>query len=169
MKTLFVLRHGKAEADSPKGDKARVLAPRGERDSRAMGTRLRELAPAIDLFVSSDAARARQTAEIAARAAGYDRDVAIEPDIYAAPLDTLLDVVRSLPDEASTVVIVGHNPGFEELSTALAPEGTEPVRLPTAGIAQLEFPSANRWREARDGTGRLAGVYTPKDMEGRTS
>ncbi len=169
MKTLFVLRHGKAEADSPKGDKARVLAPRGERDSRAMGTRLRELAPSIDLFVSSDAARARQTAEIAARAAGYDRDVAIEPDIYAAPLDTLLDVVRSLPDEASTVVIVGHNPGFEELSTALAAEGTEPVRLPTAGIARLEFRSANRWHDVRVGVGRLVDVYTPKEPEGHAS
>lgn len=166
MKTLFILRHGKAEPDSPKGDKARVLAPRGRRDSRAMGERLHQLAPAIDLFVSSDAERARQTAEIAAEAAGYDRAVAIEPEIYAAPLDTLLDVVRSLPDEAATVVIVGHNPGFEDLSTALAPHGTEPVRLPTAGVAHLEFPDATRWRDVREGSGRLVDVYTPKEPEG---
>ena len=163
MKTLFVLRHGKAEPDSPEGDRARVLAHRGERDSRAMGQRLRELDPSIDLFISSDAARARQTAEIAAEAYGFDGDVAIEPDIYAAPLDTLIDVVRSLPDSASTAVIVGHNPGFEDLSTALAPDGTEPVRLPTAGMAHLEFPAADRWRDVREGKGRLVGVHTPKE------
>ena len=166
MKTLLVLRHGKAEASSPKGDRARVLAPRGERDSRAMGEKLSELSPAIDLFVSSHAERARQTAEIAAEAAGYEGEVAIEPDIYAAPLDTLVDVVRSLPDDASTVVIVGHNPGFEELSTALAPDGTEPVRLPTAAFAHLEFPSAKRWRDVREGKGRLVGVHTPKEPDG---
>jgi phosphohistidine phosphatase len=169
MKTLFVFRHAKTEPNSPEGDKARVLTPRGERDSRTMGERLRVLAPAIDIVVSSDAVRARQTAEIAARAAGLDVAVAIEPEIYAAPLDTLLDVVRSLPDAASTVVIIGHNPGFEDLSTALAPEGTEPVRLPTAGLAHLEFPAADRWREVREGTGRLVGVYTPKEPEGQTS
>lgn len=169
MKTLYVLRHGKAEPDSPHGDKERVLAPRGERDSRTMGERLRELAPAIDLFVSSDAVRARQTAEIAAVAAGFEGAVAIEPEIYAAPLDALLDVVRSLPDAADTVVIVGHNPGFEDLSTALAPDGTEPVRLPTAGVARLEFAAAERWRDVREGKGRLAGVYTPKEPEGQSS
>ena len=164
MKTLFVLRHGKAEPDSPEGDRARVLAPRGERDSRTMGKRLRELDRSIDLFVSSDAARARQTAEIASEAYGFDREVTIEPDIYAAPLDTLVDVVRSLPETASAVVIVGHNPGFEDLATALAPDGTEPVRLPTAGLAHLEFPSANRWRDVREGKGRLVRVDTPKAL-----
>jgi phosphohistidine phosphatase len=166
MKTLYILRHGKAEEHSPRGDKARVLAPRGERNSRTMGERLRGLAPAIDLFVSSDAERARQTAEIAARAAGFDGAVAIEPEIYAAPLDALLEVVRSLPDAASTAVIVGHNPGFEDLSTALAPDGTAPVRLPTAGLAHLEFPAANRWRDLREGSGRLVSVHTPKELDG---
>jgi phosphohistidine phosphatase len=166
MKTLFVLRHGKAEPTSPQGDKARVLAPRGLRDSHTMGERLRELAPEIDLFVSSDAARARQTAEIAAEAAGFDGAVTIEPDVYAASLDTLLDVVRSLPEEASSVVIVGHNPGFEDVSTALTPDGTEPVRLPTAGFAHLEFPAAKRWRDVREGKGRLVGVHTPKETDG---
>jgi phosphohistidine phosphatase len=169
MKTLFVLRHGKAEASSPKGDRARVLAPRGERDSRAMGEKLRELATDIDLFVSSHAERARQTAEIAAEGARYEGEVTIEPDIYAAPLETLLDVVRSLPDDASTVVIVGHNPGFEDLSTALAPEGIEPVRLPTAAFAHFEFPTAKRWRDVREDKGRLVGVHTPKEPDGHPS
>jgi phosphohistidine phosphatase SixA len=63
-------------------------------------------------------------------------------------------------------VIVGHNPGFEDLCDALAPEGTEPVHLPTAGVAQLEFPAAELWRDVREGTGRLVGVYTPKAPEG---
>lgn len=163
MKTLIVLRHGKAEESAVGGDKKRKLKSRGERDAEAMGKLIGELMKP-DLVVSSDAARARETAELAAAAFGYKGDIQLEPEIYGAGLDTLLEVVRGLPDKSGCVVLVGHNPGFEDLGAALAAEGSPPVSLPTAGFAHLEF-SVQKWRSVREGKGKLVGVHWPKKEE----
>jgi phosphohistidine phosphatase len=126
-----------------------------------MGELIGELA-LPDWVVSSDAARARQTAEIASEAFGFDGEIEIEPAIYGAGLDGLIQVVRDLPNKANSALLVGHNPGFEDLSWSLAAEGTPPITLPTAAFAHLEFDVA-RWREVSLGKGRLVGVHTPKD------
>jgi phosphohistidine phosphatase len=162
MKTLIVLRHGKAGpyARDRKGDKARSLTERGLRDAKTMGKLIGTLVEPT-LVVSSDAVRARQTAEIASEAFGYQGKIKLEPDIYDADLDTLIDVVRGLPDTADVIMIAGHNPGFSDLSWALAEEGTPSVELPTAAFAHLEF-DAEKWRDVRAGTGKLVGVHTPK-------
>lgn len=163
MKTLIVLRHGKAGpyARTEAGDKARALTERGVRDAGAMGKLIGTLAKP-DLVVTSDAVRARQTAELAAEGFGYEGEITLEPSIYHASLDALLDVVRKLPDGADVVVIAGHNPGFSELSWALAEEGSDPIDLPTAAFAHLRF-DVSRWRDVREGGGELVGVHTPKD------
>ena len=106
--------------------------------------------------------RARQTAEIASEAFGYEGKIEFEPGIYSAGLDNLIAIVRGLPNKVSSVLLVGHNPTFEDLSWELAPEGTPPVSLPTAGFAHLEFDVA-RWRDVKPGKGRLVGVHSPKD------
>lgn len=160
MKTLIVLRHGKTEEQARGGDRARTLTERGRRESATMGRLIGELAQP-DLVVSSNAARARETAEIASAWFDYAGEIVIEPAIYAAMLDTLIAVVRDLPDDANVVVLVGHNPGFEDLSWALAEEGSEMVRLPTAAFAHLEL-EVPRWKDVREGRGRLVGVHSPK-------
>jgi phosphohistidine phosphatase len=162
MKNLIVLRHGKAVDVLVAGDRARDLTERGKRDAEAMGTLLGTEVGVPDLIVSSDALRARQTAEIVGVAAGYVDVIHFEPAIYNATLDTLLDLVRALPDDADYVLLVGHNPGFESLSADLSLEGTRPPRLPTCGFAHLRFDTA-RWRNARAGTGKLVAVHWPKE------
>jgi phosphohistidine phosphatase len=87
----------------------------------------------------------------------------MEPRIYGADLNTLLALVRSILDEVDTAIIVGHNPGFEELAEALAGNHDEGVRLPTAGLALLEF-DVERWDAARAGAGRLREVATPRTI-----
>ena len=161
MKTLIVMRHGKAEESAVGGDKKRALKGRGRREAEAMGGLIGELARP-DLVVSSDAVRARQTAEIASEAFGYDSAIEFEPEIYGAGLDTLIEVVRHLRNKARSVLLVGHNPGFEDLSWALAAEGEPPVSLPTAGFAHLEF-DVTRWRDVKPGKGRLVGVHSPRE------
>lgn len=163
MKTLLLLRHAKAQPDAPHGDHERALTEQGKADAAHMGSFLPTLPDRIDLIVTSDARRAQQTTEIAASAAGYSGEIMEEADIYDADLDALLNVVRDLSDEASCVMLVGHNPGFEELSAALASEGARPPRLPTCGLAHLLFEVA-RWGDVRPGTGKLLGVYTPKSV-----
>lgn len=157
MKTLLLLRHGKAQPDAPHGDKERVLVERGKRDSATIGRKIRGIVNHLDSILTSDAPRAHETAIIAAKAAGYGGTITTEPDIYDAGLDSLLDLVHQLPDSSECVMLVGHNPGFEELSAALSQEGDPPPHLPTAGLAHIEF-DALHWRDVRPGTGRLLDV-----------
>ncbi|HEU0113168.1 MAG TPA: histidine phosphatase family protein [Thermomicrobiales bacterium] len=160
MKTLLILRHAKAQADAPNGDRKRTLTKRGRRDAAAMADHIAAKLGRPDAIVTSDATRARETADAVAAATGFDAPLTIEPDVYAADLDTLVAVVRGLPDAADSVVLVGHNPGFEELTAALAGVDEDEVRLPTAGLARLELDVA-RWNDAAMGAGRLQDIETP--------
>jgi phosphohistidine phosphatase len=163
MKSLLVLRHAKTQSDAPAGDHARELTERGHRNAEAMGAYIKNLTGTPDLIITSDATRARQTAEIVATAVDFAAPLTVEPRIYAADPDTLLGVVRRIPVEVQTAIIVGHNPGFEELAAALAGKTDEGVRLPTSGLALLEFDT-QRWDAVRPGAGRLREVATPRTI-----
>src|SRR5215218_11506464 len=99
MKTLLILRHAKTQPDAPEGDHARELTERGHRNAAAMGAYIHNLTGAPDAIITSDATRARQTAEIVATAVAFTAPLTVEPRIYGAELDTLLSVVRRIPDE----------------------------------------------------------------------
>jgi phosphohistidine phosphatase len=126
-----------------------------------MGELIRDRIGMPDAIVSSDAHRARQTAEIAAEAMGFESGIGLEHAIYEAWLPDLIEVVQSLPAGAGSAAIVGHNPGFEALVVALAGLDPTEVRLPTAGLAHLELDIAT-WVEVGPNAGRLAALYTPK-------
>ena len=159
MKTLLLLRHGKAQESAPGGDKARRLNEQGRLEAAKMGGRLSHIAGRLDNVLTSDAERALETARIVASGAGYSGQVRVETDIYSADVDTLLDVVRGI-NAGECVLLVGHNPGLENLAAALAQEGTQEPTLPTGGLVHLTF-EADRWRDVRPHTARLLGVYTP--------
>lgn len=163
MKTLLILRHAKTQPDAPAGDHARELTERGLRNAAAMGAYIHILTGAPDAIITSDATRALQTAEIVAPAVGFTGSTTVEPRIYGADVETLLALVRSILDEVNCAMIVGHNPGFEDLAEALAGNHDGGVRLPTSGLAVLEF-DADRWDAVRRGTGRLREVATPRTI-----
>ena len=163
MKTLLILRHAKTQSDAPAGDHARELIERGHRNAAAMGAYIHNLSGIPDAIITSDATRARQTAEIVALAVDFTAPLTVEPRLYAADPDTLLAAVRRIPDKVQTAIIVGHNPGFEELAAALAGQPEQGVRLPTAGLALLEL-DVERWDSVRAGTGRLREVATPRTI-----
>lgn len=165
MKQLLILRHAKAQPDSPLGDWSRELAERGRRDAPRMGGVIRERIGRPDAIVSSDAHRARQTAELAAAALGSDGPIAFDHRIYDAALGELVEVVRSLSDELGSVLLVGHNPGLEALVAFLSGKEATEVRLPTAGLAQVEL-DVEHWADAGPGSGRLVAIITPKALEG---
>ena len=163
MRTLLILRHAKTQPDAPAGDHARALTERGHRDAATIAAHIRNVIGTPDAIVTSDATRARQTASIVAAALESTSPPSEEPRIYNAGLDTLLSVVRSLPDEATTVIIIGHNPGFEELAAALGSNSGEDVRLPTAGLAILDF-DVERWSEIQPGSGTVREITSPKQL-----
>jgi phosphohistidine phosphatase len=163
LKTLLILRHAKTQSDAPTGDHARELTERGHRNAAAMGAYIHNLTQPPDAIITSDATRALQTAEVVAAAGNFAAPLTVEPRIYAADLDTLLAVVRRIPDAVNSAMIVGHNPGFEELAETLAGNHDEGIRLPTSGLALLEF-DVERWDAVREGTGRLREVATPRTI-----
>jgi phosphohistidine phosphatase len=163
MKTLLILRHAKTQPDAPTGDHARELTERGHRNAAAMGAYIHNLIGTPDAIITSDATRARQTAEIVAPAVDFTAPLTMESRIYATDLDTLVAVVRRIPDEVKTAIIVGHNPGFEELAAVLAGKPEQGVRLPTSGLAVLEL-DVERWDAVGAGTGRLREVATPRTI-----
>jgi phosphohistidine phosphatase len=161
MKQLTLLRHAKSVQDPIYAvDRERPLADRGRGDAEAVGKFFSQAEILPDLIASSPAVRARQTAEILARTAGYMAGIRWEETVYAAGADALLAVVRGLPDQVEHALLIGHNPGFEELAALLI--GTEcGVTLPTAAAAHFEI-DAERWSEVCAGAGRLQWLITPK-------
>ena len=172
MRQLLLLRHAKSSWDDPRlPDHARPLNARGRRAARAMAAAMRERGFAPDVVLVSSARRTLQTLEALAP---LDGTPIVEPmdDLYLAPWQRLIDVLRQVPETARSVLLIGHNPGLHELALALAgPEGmaalgTEGQRLaeayPTAGLA--EFAIASPWQGLTAGGGRLLRFLVPADL-----
>jgi phosphohistidine phosphatase len=164
MKTLLVLRHAKSSWDEAGlDDHERPLNDRGERDAPRMGLLVcdRQLMP--DLIISSDATRARLTAEAMADAAGYEGTILLERRLYHASPADIVDLLRSVVEsELQTVMIVGHNPGLEELVTKLTGARED---VSTAALVQIELP-IERWSDLSASTrGTLVDIWRPRDLD----
>jgi len=163
MRRLILLRHAEAERLSPGGDRERPLTASGLRDAVAAARLIAELDLSPDAIVSSDARRAQQTAEIVAGVLGWSAPIAIEPALYGADVPQLLAAIRRLPDSAASALLIGHNPGFEDLAAALA-ANDEYVRLHTASFANLLLP-VERWHDIKLGIAQLIGTETGRASE----
>ena len=162
MKTLLVLRHAKSSWDEPAlDDHERPLNPRGWRDAPRMGELVRECGLIPDVVLSSDAVRARLTAEAVAEVAGYAGEILLDPRLYMAGPADILSLLPSVRQNAETVMIVGHNPGLEQLVEQLTGERHD---LPTAALAQIGL-SIDQWRDLRLSIrGTLVGLWRPKEL-----
>jgi len=163
MKSLLLLRHAKSDwSDAGRTDHDRPLNKRGKRDAPRMGALLRSEKLVPELIVSSSARRARKTAAKAAKACGYDRDIQLEDALYMATPAAHVDVLRQLDRRIDRVMLVGHNPGLEELLWCLT--GAE-AALPTAALAVIELP-VKRWEDVKpEPFGRLIKLYLPREID----
>ena len=163
MKTLLVMRHAKSSwKDMSLDDHDRPLNTRGRRDAPRMGEVLldHELVP--DAIVTSTARRARDTADAVARAVSFDGPLARTERLYHAGPREMCDVLGELPDASSTVMLVGHNPGLEDLVESFT--GAFQI-MPTAAVAVIELP-VDEWRDVDATTaGRLVRVWRPKELD----
>jgi phosphohistidine phosphatase len=162
VKTLLVLRHAKSDRDIPNlSDHERPLNKRGRRDAPRMGRLLHDQRLAPDLIITSTAERARATAEAAAEAAGYKGAIKRSQDLYLAEPGAYFEVLRGVPDACRRVMVVGHNPGVEDLLQLLAGAAET---MPTAALAQIDLP-IDRWQELGAETrGRLVQLWRPKEL-----
>lgn len=170
MKSLTLLRHAKSGwDDAAVRDFDRPLNPRGRRAARAVGAEMRAQGLVFDLVLASPARRVVETLEEVA--AGYG-EIAPEYDerIYLATATTLLDIVRHAPDTADRLLLVGHNPGFEELALRLSRRDEDPLRAqievkyPTGTVAEIELP-VDRWTDVTERRGRIRRFIRPRDLD----
>ena len=163
MKTLFLLRHAKSSwSDTNLADFDRPLNDRGQRTAPQMGNLMKSRGYLPDVVISSPAARARHTAELASEAAGIRERLQFEPRIYEASPSTLLDITNSIDDSVSAAMLVGHNPGMEGFVRLL----TGAVeRMPTAALAVIEV-TVDSWKDVPSGRGQLIEVIRPKEVFG---
>jgi phosphohistidine phosphatase len=155
MKSLTLFRHAKTERESSTGrDFDRRLAARGHRDAPRMGEEIRKLGLYYDLVLSSPAARAAETAELAGLSPRYD------DRIYDASAGELLAIVQHADDSVSRMMMVGHNPGFDRLASRLVAQTLE---MPTGALVEIDLP-VDQWTEAGDGNGRLVRFLKPKEL-----
>ncbi|NEB01164.1 histidine phosphatase family protein [Streptomyces sp. SID13726] len=167
LRRLVVLRHAKSAWPEGVRDHERPLGPRGHRDAPEAGRVLAESDLLPDLALCSTAVRARQTWELASAQWGTPPPVRLDPELYAADVPELLAVVHATPPEVVTLLLVGHNPGLEELVLALAGDGLDDaldevrVKFPTSAIAVLAWHGAD-WRALNAGTALLTSVMVAR-------
>jgi phosphohistidine phosphatase len=162
MKTLFLLRHAKSSwKDATLKDFDRPLNKRGLKDIKIIGKFIRRKSISPSLIISSTAERARLTAELLLKSSGLKVELRFDERIYEASVDRLLEVISEVEETCTEVMLIGHNPGFENLHSSLTGM-TSP--LPTAGLACIEL-SVDKWSRVRPGTGRTKLFVTPKVLD----
>ena len=174
MKRLLLLRHAKTEPVSAGiEDHERKLLARGRSDVPALGRYLSAEKYFPDLILSSTARRAVETVELLIEHLPNKQHIEYTDRLYLVGAKEMLAVVRSVPSTIACLLIVGHNPGMEQLATALS---RQPVKrkernrfdlieekFPTCALAVLDFDAA-RWRDVAQGQGELIDFVRPRDL-----
>lgn len=169
MKTLTLLRHAKSGWDDPVArDFDRPLNPKGQRAAAAMGRHMHSLGLRFDRVIASPAVRVIETLDHLGRGYGDTLAPLWDKRVYLASASTLLDVVHELPEESERALLVGHNPGLEELVLALVPgggalRGDVEAKFPTASLAELRWEGS--WADAGEGKVELTRFVRPRDLD----
>ena len=168
MRILSLLRHAKSVWDAPVArDFDRPLNARGRKAARAMGREMKRLRLDFDHVLASPAARVTETIEgleeeYGPLAAEYDER------FYLASAETLLEIVRAAGDSQRRLLLLGHNPGMEQLALLLGRSGEMRERIaakyPTGALAEISFDLAS-WRDVTAGAGRLERFLRPRDLD----
>jgi phosphohistidine phosphatase len=160
MKKIILIRHAKSAWDNPwLTDHDRPLAERGLRDAPLMAKRLKKRGIHPDCILSSTAKRAAETALITAKTLDFPQEEIIwEENLYHATPNTILKYIRLQKDNKRTILVVGHNPGFNDLIRQL---GGELDNLPTAGQFGFKLKSES-WNELNPRTAEVWFVDYPK-------
>lgn len=165
MRSLLLMRHAKSDWDADfASDQDRPLNQRGVRSALVMGRLLASLNLAPQHIITSSATRARRTAELANEAGQWGCVVVVEPRLYSASPQTVVEVASRAPD-VERLMLVGHQPTWSSVVNYLSGEAVE---MKTATIAVIEFDIAD-WSGVLPGGGQLVDVHVARDHLGDSS
>jgi phosphohistidine phosphatase len=167
VRRLVLLRHAKSAWPSGVPDHDRPLAGKGRRNAKATGGWFAAEGRRPDLVLCSDALRARHTWEIAAAVLDPAPACRLEPTLYGAAPDELIELARAAPADVATLVLVGHEPTMSQTADLLAGRGSDAVALrrlhdkfPTSGVAVLRFTGS--WPDLGPGQAVLEAFAVPR-------
>jgi phosphohistidine phosphatase len=161
MNTLFLLRHAKSHPkDETLPDFERPLNRRGKRAAESVGHYLRSNASVPELILSSPAVRTREMVELFIKATKWTSEVRYDQRIYAADGMRLAEVVAQIENDRKVALIVGHNPGVEELLLLLTGNSEQ---LPAGSVAKIRL-KATKWANSVDKSARLEWLVTPREL-----
>jgi phosphohistidine phosphatase len=162
MKTLLLLRHAKSSWKDPSvADFERPLNDRGRKAAELVGNFIASQNVTIDLVISSPAVRARQTIERLLRAASRSPELRFDQRVYEASATRLLEIISQIEEDRKSVLLVGHNPGMEELLSLLV--GIE-QHMPTASLAKVVL-SGKKWEKILAEKGVLESFVRAKELK----
>ncbi len=166
MKRIRLLRHAKSSwADSGLADHDRPLSRRGEEAGRRVATWIAEHGLRPQLVLCSTATRARRTLELVLPSLG-DPVIAFEAGLYHASAEDLIGRLQALDADLDDVLLIGHNPGLQDLALLLSAPSPEresiAAKLPTGALVTIELSSD--WASAGDGDGRIAALALPREL-----
>lgn len=161
---LLILRHAESVwgAASP-NDFERPLTQEGRKDALRMGDWMKTHDFSPSCTISSPALRAKKTAcKVAGKLGIPEKQIDWDKRIYGADVPALLKVLSECPVTCQSVLLVGHNPGLEELLAFLCGEELKGKKFPTAALAQLKLPDG--WMYLMAGTAQLISLVRPQDI-----
>jgi len=162
IKTLYLLRHAKAETQDPKKtDHERVLIDKGIRHAEKMAKLVDSFRFPPEAIFTSTAARAHATAKIFAEALKLTDSLTADETFYSASHQTYLQRIQKIPEDLNSVMIVGHNPVLEDLLVMLTSRSPFHCKMPTCALAAVHF-HVSLWSEIRPATGILRVMLYPK-------
>jgi phosphohistidine phosphatase len=166
VKQLHLLRHAKSSWDDTGiPDHERPLAPRGRKAARKIAAYMRDMEIRPALVLCSPSTRTRETLDLL----DAQTEVQIDPALYAADEGKLLGVLRAVPPDVPSLLLLGHNPGLQRLAVELAGRGNGDLiarlteKMPTAALASLALP-AEDWAKLGPGVGELVAYVVPREL-----
>ncbi len=165
-RTLILVRHAKSSWDRDVDDHDRPLSGRGRRDGEAIGRVLIQRPATPDLVLCSTATRTRETWDRAVAGGATAGQIRFLSGIYHAWVPELMQILREVPDDITTLLMLGHAPGIPDLVEHLCVRSDSAYwtqlerKYPTSGLATVSVPSA--WRELGQGRAQLTSFVVPR-------
>jgi phosphohistidine phosphatase len=168
VKILGLLRHAKSEWDDiSTRDFDRGLNEKGRKGAVLVGEHMRTHGVQWDMILASPAERVRRTID----AAMPDAEVKFDERLYLASTGTIFEVVAEHAGDAERVLVIGHNPGLQEVLFELVSPANEnslfdeaATKLPTAAYCVLEC-GIEHWPDLTKGCGKLVHFARPRDLD----
>jgi phosphohistidine phosphatase len=167
MHHLYLLRHAKSSwALAGELDYERGLTERGQTDCKLIAGEIEDRGIAPGLVICSGATRARETLDLVAPALPPETRIEYDDAVYQATVESLAGVLRKVPEQTESVMLVGHNPSIHDFAVDIAADGDELERLaakfPTCALAEFEFDGG--WAELGTDSATVTAFIAPKQL-----